>query len=655
MIIKNLHILIFCLLIKSDKMLYFEPISQLKTLHKINVSEKKDLPHPKKYLKKALTEYQKILELTNRYEYNTIENLSWETIDILKQNDKTYEALNYAYYKCNALFMLGKEEDALKALKILIKKFEGKTNDCTYADLLKLKAVIYQRLNFYRLALIDLEMASIFLRNNTKCTEIQIAIETEKSYLFDIIHQAEKSLMAAKKALNLSKEKIHISSSHGAVGRAYLMLKKPKKAYTHITQALKLVDKNDTYQTNYYKCLMIETYFKLNKHKNLDSLFLYLDDTYIEYHKYLFYRFKAKSLVARNQYKEALYYFEKAKQQIPELHLITERILLKEISEVLQLMGNYKESNKHLVQYLNLENTFTIEEKTNRISEQTVLLELSEKEAALQKSKRKSLEQELVLYKKNKTITIGFIILVTLLILVWSLFYFNKINKRKNKELEIEKRIVNKTNEVLNKTLGENKLLLKEIHHRVKNNLQIIISLLNIQAKNDKKIKMDDFIDKAQSRISSMSLIHQSLYESDKIDSIDFEEYIIQLTNKIKHIYGVENQNIQIEIRVKNIFFDIQTAIPLGLILNELLSNTFKYAFTNYDNAKIKIQIDKLENNQFILTFADNGKGFITNRNKQKSLGLELISLLALQLKGKIEKQNEIGTQYKIIFKVMEY
>lgn len=128
-------------------------------------------------IKKALADYQKTQKFASRYEYDTILEIPWKTIDILYQNNKASEAINFGYNKCNALFMAGKEKDALNALKNIINKFEGKTKDCAFTDILMLKAVIYQRLNYYKLALVSLEKASVFAQKTHYVTKFRLPLK----------------------------------------------------------------------------------------------------------------------------------------------------------------------------------------------------------------------------------------------------------------------------------------------------------------------------------------------------------------------------------------------------------------------------------------------------------------------------------------------
>lgn len=261
--------------------------------------------------------------------------------------------------------------------------------------------------------------------------------------------------------------------------------------------------------------------------------------------------------------------------------------------------------------------------------------------------------------------TYWFWILITLLLFaVLYASYRIGIYLSKKREVQLKEKIKEKTAQLqeividlensqdsLTISLNEKDILLKEIHHRVKNNLQIIMSLLNIQASKVEDISIENFLEKAQSRIASMSLIHQSLYENETLDKIDFNVYINQLAINLIHLFGIEDKKIQIEITAKEIYLDLQTSISLGLILNELFTNALKYAFTDFKNAKISVSIETLDNEEFNLIFSDNGNGYLEKNNSKKSLGLELIELLALQLGGSIEKQNSKGTKYFMNFK----
>ena len=202
-------------------------------------------------------------------------------------------------------------------------------------------------------------------------------------------------------------------------------------------------------------------------------------------------------------------------------------------------------------------------------------------------------------------------------------------------------------------SLKEKETLLKEIHHRVKNNMQIVSSLLSLQTRNieDKKYK-DIFID-SQNRIHAMALIHEKLYHSENLAHINFKEYIDEIVSNISSSYGL-NSNIKIDINVENIPINIDNAVPCGLIINELITNSLKYAFPKGRRGKIQISVKSKENNLIQLSIGDDGIGIpkdLDIRNA-KTLGLTLITALAEnQLDGEIIINREKGTEFQINFR----
>jgi two-component sensor histidine kinase len=200
-------------------------------------------------------------------------------------------------------------------------------------------------------------------------------------------------------------------------------------------------------------------------------------------------------------------------------------------------------------------------------------------------------------------------------------------------------------------SLKEKNILLKEVHHRVKNNLQLIISMLNIQARRNNYDNIEDFIKKGETRISSMALIHQSLYQSEEsLDKINFQGYVEELVDSIAQTFDHSNDKINYVIDANGIVFNLTTAIPLGLIINELVTNSLKYAFPNGQSGTIRILIQKSTSNLFELIIEDDGIGFDENKLQKKSFGLELIKLLTHQLNGTVTFESRIKTIYKISF-----
>jgi len=207
----------------------------------------------------------------------------------------------------------------------------------------------------------------------------------------------------------------------------------------------------------------------------------------------------------------------------------------------------------------------------------------------------------------------------------------------------------------LTKSVGEKEVLLREVHHRVKNNLQIIISLLNLQSRYIEEEKTQQVIKDSQNRVRAMSLVHEKLYQSTDITKIDLDNYIRYLGNGLFKSYGITGKGNVIRTRIQDINVDINTAIPVGLIINELISNSLKYAFPDGRTEEITIAMQR-ENAMLTITYKDNGVGIPEDfdwRNAE-SLGLRLVILLVEQLDGTIELDRTGGTTFTIVVKEMD-
>ncbi len=210
-----------------------------------------------------------------------------------------------------------------------------------------------------------------------------------------------------------------------------------------------------------------------------------------------------------------------------------------------------------------------------------------------------------------------------------------------------------RTEEQIKASLKEKELLLREIHHRVKNNLQLISSMLMLQSDFIKDKPNIELFNESLNRIKAMALIHDRLYRSEDLASIDFEEYVRDHVNSLFSLYEQDMNKIALEIDVKDVMFGIDTAIPCGLIVNELVSNSLKHAFPEGKGGKIEITIRTTDENEIVLVVSDNGVGIPADwdfRNTE-SLGLYLVSILAEdQLHGKIELDRTKGTKFQITF-----
>ncbi|BDZ69600.1 hypothetical protein GCM10025861_01170 [Methanobacterium petrolearium] len=205
-------------------------------------------------------------------------------------------------------------------------------------------------------------------------------------------------------------------------------------------------------------------------------------------------------------------------------------------------------------------------------------------------------------------------------------------------------------------SLEEKEVLLREIHHRVKNNMQIISSLLNLQIQFEDLDETVGVLKESQGRVKSMAMVHEKLYKSDSFSKINFKEYLKNLVSDIFYSYGIKMETINWELDIEDVNIGIDTAIPLGLIINELITNSVKYAFPNHGKGNIKT-IFKLKNQGYVLIISDNGIGIPEDLEpgKTETLGLQLVMSLVKQLDGTLKLDRENGTRYTIKFKELKY
>lgn len=213
---------------------------------------------------------------------------------------------------------------------------------------------------------------------------------------------------------------------------------------------------------------------------------------------------------------------------------------------------------------------------------------------------------------------------------------------------------LNTSKEEIEKRIDEKEILLREVHHRVKNNLQTVSSLLNLQAKNSTNDTIKNLVLSSKNRVNSMAMIHEMLYLRDNLSKIEFRSYVKELTEYLIKSADGKNKNVIINIDIPDIRLGIDTVIPLGLLINEAVTNSLKYGFVEKGNGQIDIKLKKgSDGNTYILNISDNGVGFAKELDFRttKSLGLKLIHNLARQLRGSVKREPlSQGTNYSIAF-----
>ncbi len=327
-------------------------------------------------------------------------------------------------------------------------------------------------------------------------------------------------------------------------------------------------------------------------------------------------------------------------QIIKELGFLNELINAYRVKHELALYdGDYKTALDYYVKHKEIKDSLWTTEKKLAFDELNVTYETAkkEKENLVLSNEKKALET------RNKWISLTAILSFLGLSII--AFFFYKIRRQNT--------LIDQQKNTLNQSLQEKESLLKEIHHRVKNNLQIISNLMAKQARKTTDSTVKKMMKEGQDRVQSMALIHQNLYQSEHLSSIDIKAYLEELTQNIAKTQKIAGKEVTIVLNTDDSKLDIDTAIPIGLILNELITNAYKYAFPERDTGEIAISFQKTTEKGFQLHVKDNGIGISNDFNidKAKSLGLNLVRGLAEQLDGtmKLVGSNR-GTQFELIF-----
>ncbi|KFF03420.1 hypothetical protein B0A68_06545 [Flavobacterium reichenbachii] len=313
--------------------------------------------------------------------------------------------------------------------------------------------------------------------------------------------------------------------------------------------------------------------------------------------------------------------------------------------------GDYLNAIKHYQLYKSLSDSVFKGEKSKQINSLQVEFESEKKDKNIDLLTQEAKLQKIQIHN-DIVIRYIFIAGVLVLVLFIALLYNGfRLKKKKNEELEIKRQKINEQNELNKKMLLEKEWLLKEIHHRVKNNLQIVISLLNTQSAYLDNEDALMAIQNSQHRMHAMSLIHQKLYQSDNLANIDMSWYIYELISYMRECFDTD-QKINFVLDTEKVYLDVAQAVPLGLIINEAINNAIKYAFPSDKKGDVIIELKNTGDNNYQLVIADNGVGLPENfeDTERNSLGMNLMMGLTDQIDGIFEMKNDNGLQIKIAF-----
>ena len=546
----------------------------------------------------------------------------WRTPD----NEKAVECFKESYSIAKSAGLDGNQGDALLAIGQLemmngnltgaLRNIEASAVHYKSADLPKLLATALGKIGNVHKELGDLTEARRYFQD-----AIDLSLDIDYKHMaavnYNVLGQSyidtkDENLELAKTYLKkgeairksegalTQEERIHTAGIYGALSRLYLKSKDPSRAVIY-----------------------------LNKQDSLDQLMnskLRRCFTLINWGRYY-------NLIKSPH--EAIESADKAHNLARELDEMQARLESLDIKlAAYNSLGNYRLAYDNLSEYASLRDSFLTSDKQVELA--SIKAEYQYKEEKLTDSLQ-HIQEKLILSNKVKKEKRGRILFIALSLLLSLLAFslINNIRQKKRSNLLLEEK-----NSTIQLKSQQNETLLKEIHHRVKNNLQTISSLLYLQSANITDVDAKEAITQGQHRVESMALIHKNLYMRDNLAGIEMKDYLTRLVNNLKESYTSPGQEVEVNINMPTAEVNVDTAIPLGLITNELLTNAFKYAFANNKNGKIDITFSTKSNSDFFLKISDNGIG---NRKESKGFGSQLISLLVKQLGAHIEDGNKNG------------
>ena len=482
-----------------------------------------------------------------------------------------------------------------------------------------------------------------------------------QSRLYLQLQQYDKAIPQLKKEISLllqnkKRDSLIIPSAYNDLGYYYSLVKKNDSAIYYFNRSLQLTKKNKNHiDPVSYNSLLINTqeniansYLQQKQFDKAIEKIIAINNSLPNQDKktpnYLSRQILlANAFLGKND-------FVKVKELIA---IIDTYCCLNIISLKLDFLNLkhsfYKKTGKSDLAYDNLLIIKKLNDSLSNLQQQK-LLKSTELNYVIEQSEREVLEKNKIIKEKENTIFTT--IIGALSILLFVSFLFVRINRKKRFEIEKMNLSIAQKNTQIEASLKEKEILLKEIHHRVKNNLQIISGILDIQNFSIKEPEIKAILNEGQNRIQSIALLHKTMYQNKNFNAVNFDKYLAELISHSKQANYSLNKQIEIDFTTDDIQLEIDTAVPLGLILNELINNAYKHAFKEKQSGAISIALKEFDKKSYQLLFKDNGNGFAADFDvtKVKSVGYELINGLTKQLKGKLTTHNDNGAVIVIHF-----
>ncbi len=453
----------------------------------------------------------------------------------------------------------------------------------------------------------------------------------------DAIRMYKKSLFIKKQTL----DSIGIANTLNNIGLCYAYQNLPRESVQYLTQAQNayraLGQTSDMLSVNVSLAVAYNELGQLAKAKHLLKQSITLPNLKLSIHdltqaKLLY----VKILYGDKEYQHAQAVLKEIEPEILKTNFLKSKVTFYEWKAyVLHAIQENVAAYQALIQHKLYLDTLNVEAKLSLEKDMEAKYLNQEKEAQIQIQKLQLL--------KNKRERLVFVFAMVALLLILGFAYRLSAQRKRANQLLGEK------NKLIQQALEDKETLLKEIHHRVKNNLQIISSLLSLQSRRVEDPKVLEAIQDGQNRVQSMALIHQNLYQDENLVTVDAQLYIDQLIENLVRSYNVNPDGVTFSKNIDKLTLDVDTLIPLGLILNELISNTLKYAFEPNKSGQVNLSL-KQQKNGLLLKISDNGQGFPPDIDLKnlKSMGFRLIYSFTKKLNGVLKTWNEQGAHVEM-------
>ncbi|GGA96113.1 hypothetical protein GCM10011500_09870 [Mucilaginibacter rubeus] len=658
-------------LVFSEKLIYKKGIGQsFFTLSKV-YRERKDQKKAKDYLGRSieiftsdasfrLAEADADIELASYYGINDAGDLEKKialyrhAIDIL--SEKLPNSIKLA--------------DQLKYLGDL---YNVKEDNILAIEKLKQALIIYKANNFYKLQDIYCLLGAVLNRTGASRDGLKYLLLAEKCALksgdststvatlynrmgiiYNSLNQRAEASKVFEKAMryarrNHDNDAVMIISAN--LGWSYIRINEANKAIVTLKEALRIITPQDTGHYINLNTTLMEAYLqkrdvdnalKYNDAiKSLIKQFYLYDFLLMNYH-----RAAARLFLMKKDFKEC-------KVQLGAMQTITQKTKnihdmagVEEIYYRLDSASNRPwEALTHFDRYKQLSDSLNRRNHDRELTQLQIQYKTEKKDMDIASLKQKAALQERTLNSEKLVRNLSIAGMLLFIMLTFVLLGSYRLKQKTNRELQSKQNAINGQNLSLKHLLKEREWLIKEVHHRVKNNLQIVISLLDSQSSFLVDENALEVLRESRHRMHSISLVHQKLYQDENLTGINIKEYISELIGFLRDSFGT-GKNISFEYDVEELLFDVSQIVPLGLILNEAITNSIKYAFKNRTNCLITVRVKEITENDVEICIADNGCGLPPDFdfNNCSTLGMNIISGLTRQLQGELSIFSANGT-----------